>query len=203
MLADSFQRHAVLEAVAALELAEAPVDGARFEALGDPGLRALVQRALGAAGRVLLPNGDGWSSGYDDTIADRLADEGIGVLRPDDRAVLALVLLRTVAVPRALGRVEGTDWCEAEPTSVDELALNRHLTKSRIHAAVRRLKTAGILRPGHRALLVPGPQFQRLTPKRAQRLWEDLVLACRPDGMLAEVIRRRRHAEEARSEEPT
>ena len=190
--ADAHQRALVLEAVAALEVAADPIDAARFPALDDPGLRALVGEALGEVGRVLLRLPRGYVSGYDDEIADRLATEGIGVLDPVDRAVLTVVLLRGVAVPRARGRITGDGWTDAEPITVDEIALNRHLTKTQIKTAVRRLRAAGILRPGHRADLVPGPQFERLTPARSQRLWEDLVLVSRPDGMLAEVIRRRR-----------
>jgi hypothetical protein len=190
--ADAHQRALVLEAVAALEVAAEPLAAARAPALDDPGLRALVGEALGEVGRVVLRLPGGYVSGYDDEIADRLASEGIGVLDPVDRAVLAVVLLRGVAVPRARGRITGDDWTDAEPITIDEIALNRHLTKTQIKTSVRRLRAAGILRPGHRADLVPGPQFQRLTPARSQRLWEDLVLVSRPDGMLAEVIRRRR-----------
>lgn len=193
--ADAHQRALVFEAVAALETAAEPVDPARFPALDDPGLRALVGEALGEVGRVVLRLSSGYVSGYDDEIADRLAAEGIGVLDPVDRAVLAVVLLRGVAVPRARGRIAGDQWTDAEPITTEEIALNRHLTKTQIKAAIRRLRAAGILRPGHRADLVPGPQFERLTSARSQRLWEDLVLVSRPDGMLAEVIRRRRRAQ--------
>jgi hypothetical protein len=191
---DTQRRALVLEVVGALEIAAEPLDPARFRALDDPGLRARVEAALGEAGRVLLRVPGGYVSGYDDEIADRLASEGLGVLAPVDRAVLAIVILRGVAVPRAQGRISGDAWTDAEPITVDEIALNRHLTKSQIKASIRRLRAAGILRPGHRAELVPGPQFQRLTPARSQRLWEDLVLVSRPDGMLADVIRRRRAA---------
>lgn len=190
--ADAHQRALVLEAVAALEHAAEPVDFARFPALDDPGLRALVGEALAEVGRVVLRLPVGYVSGYDDEIADRLAAEGIGVLDPIDGAVLAVVLLRGVAVPRARGRITGEQWTDAEPITIDDIALNRHLSKTHIKAAVRRLRAAGILRPGHRADLVPGPQFERLTAARSQRLWEDLVLVSRPDGMLAAVIRRRR-----------
>jgi hypothetical protein len=189
---DAERRAHVLEVIGALEIAAEPLDPATFPALDDPGLRTWVERALAEAGRVLLRVPGGFVSGYDDEIADRLASEGIGVLAPVDRAVLAVVLLRGVAVPRAQGRVAGEAWTDAQPVSVDDLALNRHLTKSQLKASVRRLRAAGILRPGHRAELVPGPQFRRLTLARSQRLWEDLVLVSRPDGMLADVIRRRR-----------
>ncbi|MGQ0805939.1 MAG: hypothetical protein ACT4PI_19050 [Actinomycetota bacterium] len=191
---DFHQRASVHEAVAALETASEPIDPAVLPALDDPGLRTLVEEALADLGRVLLRVGSRYLSGYDDAIADRLAAEGTGVLDPVDRAVLTLVALRSVAVPRARGRLSSTDWTDAEPTELDDLVLNRHLGKRRIQASLRRLRLAGILRPGHRAELVPGPQFLRLSPARAQRLWEDLVLVARPEGMLAEVIRRRRTA---------
>jgi hypothetical protein len=189
---DAHRRSRVHDVIAALELASEPIDPALFPALDDPGLRAVVEDALAAAGRVLVRVGGGYTSGYDDTIADRLVSEGIGVLAPVDGAVLTVVLLRGVAVPRAQGRLASDAWCDAQPVTIDDLALNRHLTKTQVKAAVRRLRAAGILRPGHRAELVPGPQFHRLTPARSARLWEDLVLVARPDGMLADVIRRRR-----------
>jgi hypothetical protein len=178
----------VLAAVAAVETTDAPVAGSAFRALSDPTLRGEVERALAAAGRVLLRHGDGWLSGYDDAQADRLVAEGIGVLAPADRAVLTLVLLHCVAIPRARGEFTSADWSEAPATTMDELERSR-LTQTDIKAALRRLRAAGVLRP---KVIAPGPQFQRLTPERGERLSEDLVLLCRPDGMLARVIRRRR-----------
>lgn len=189
---DPGQHGAVLAALGAVEVAEGPVRAEDFRALAEPALRDAVDALLRATGRVLLRVGDGWLSGYDDTIADRLADEGVGVLAPTDRAVLTLVLLRTVAIPRAQGRIADGDWTAAEPTTIDELAKSRHLTKQAIRASVRRLRTAGLLKPGLRPVIVPGPQFLRLTEARSRRLWEDLILLCQPDGMAAEVIRRRR-----------
>ena len=182
----------VLAAVAAVETADVPVSADAFGALRDPALRDAVQCVLAATGRTLIEHGGGWLSGYDDRIADRLAADGLGVLAPKDRAVLALVLLLTVAIPRARGRVSADDWTDAIPTSMDELERNRHLTQKDIRASLRRLRSAGILRPGHRAAIAPGPQFLRLTGDRSGRLSEDLVLLCHPDGMLAHVIRRRR-----------
>jgi hypothetical protein len=178
----------VLAAVAAVETADAPVCGAAFRALDDATLRGEVERALGAAGRVLLRHHDGWLSGYRDDIADRLVAEGIGVLRPTDRAVLTLVLMHCVAIPRARGEFTAEDWSQAPATTMEELERSR-LTQTDIKASLRRLRAAGVLRP---KLIAPGPQFQRLTGERRERLSEDLVLLCRPDGMLARVIRRRR-----------
>jgi hypothetical protein len=178
----------VLAAVAAVETADAPVAGAAFRALEDSTLRCEVERTLAAAGRVLLRHDDGWRSGYRDDIADRLVAEGLGVLSPPDRAVLTLVLLHCVAIPRARGEFTAEDWSQAPATTMEELERSR-LTQTDIRASLRRLRAAGVLRP---KLIAPGPQFQRLTAERRERLSEDLVLLCRPDGMLARVIRRRR-----------
>jgi hypothetical protein len=139
--------------------------------------------------------GEGWVSGYDDAVADKLVTRGYETLTPVDRAVLALVLLRTVAIPRARGDVAGDAWVVehgARPTSIDELAQHRHLTKTQITTSVRRLRTLGLLRPGPRADLVPGPALQRLTPRRTTWLWEDLLLTAAPDSPYAEVLRARR-----------
>lgn len=185
----------MLLAAVAVEIAEQPIPASTLRGLLDPALREVVRDGLAMAGRVLIEVRAGeYLSGYDDTIADRLVDEGLVVLRPIDRAVLALVLLRTVAIPRARGRIGGGDWTEAVGTSIDQLALNRTLTKERIRSSVRRLRTAGILRPGLRPEIRPGPQFQRLTQARSARIWEELVVLCHPDGLMAEMIRRRRRA---------
>ena len=182
----------VLAAAAAVDVADAPVPADSFRALADPALRAAVEEALAAAGRCLIGHDDGYISGYRDDIADRLIRDGIGVLRPTDRAVLTLVLLHTVAIPRARGRLDSEDWTQSEPTTVEELNRNRHLHKTDIKPSLRRLRTLGVLRHGHRSAIAPGPQFLRLTQERNARLWEELVLLCRPEGMLAQVIRRRR-----------
>jgi hypothetical protein len=70
-------------------------------------------------GRCLLNVGDGrWTSGYDDAVADEVLASAIGALEPGDRAVLALVLLHCVAIPRAAGRITSTDWTDAESVEV-------------------------------------------------------------------------------------
>jgi hypothetical protein len=184
----------VLAALAAIETAEAPVPKIAFSAFTDATLRPVLEDVLAEAGRVLLESRDGLLSGYDDRVAQRLADEGIGVLPPDDRAVLTLVLLHTVAIPRAKGTIPaGSDWSVAEPVEREQLKDSR-LSEQTIKAAIRRLRDAGILRPGHRPRIEPGPQFARLTPAASTALFEELVLLCEPDGALAESIRRRRSA---------
>jgi hypothetical protein len=180
----------VLAALAAVETADEPLAPGEFRALLDPSLTAVLRRCLAEAGRVLLRVDGGWLSGYDDTVAARLADDGAGVLRADDRAVLALVLLHTVAIPRARGK-SGTSWTDAEPTSKDELAKSK-IPRKTIDASVGRLRDAGVLAYGARHRIVPGPQFARLTEKASASLWEELVLAAQPHGVMAQVIRRRR-----------
>jgi len=191
----------VLAALAAVETADEPVAAAGFRALLDPSLKATLSRCLAEAGRVLLSvDGRGYLSGYDDTIGARLAADGIGVLRPDDRAVLTLVLLRCVAIPRAKGRIASTSWTDGEPTTKPELAVSK-VPRSTIDASVRRLRNAGLLRYGHKRTILPGPQLARLTPKVSDALWENLVLVAQPHGVMADVIRRRRATarQEARS----
>lgn len=186
---------AVQDAVGALEIAEGIVPMEAFTALREPALRRVVADRLAGCGRMLLPVGEGWVSGYDDAVADELVARGYGTLSRVDRAVLALVLLRTVAIPRARGEVAGEAWVVehgARPTSIDELAQNRHLTKAQITTSVRRLRTVGLLRPGHRADLVPGPALHRLTRQRTTWLWEDLLLLAAPDSPYAQVLRNRR-----------
>ncbi|MCF6509188.1 hypothetical protein E9549_17525 [Blastococcus sp. MG754426] len=186
---------AVRDAIGALEIAEGIVPTTAFMALREPALRRVVADRLAACGRVLIPVDQGWVSGYDDAVANALVSRGYGTVCPVDRAVLALVLLRTVAIPRARGEVAGEAWVVehgARPTSIDELAQNRHLTKAQITTSVRRLRTLGLLRPGHRADLVPGPALLRLTRQRTTWLWEDLLLLAAPDSPYAHALRARR-----------
>jgi hypothetical protein len=188
---------AVQAAAVALEIAEGIVPTDAFPVLRDPALRHAVADRLAGCGRTLLPvearGVRGYVSGYDDEVADELAESGIGILPALDRAVLTLVLLRTVAVPRANGRHKATGWTVDDGgVGIDDLAQNRHLTKTQINSSIRRLRSLGLIRPGHRSRILPGPAFLRLTEHRSTQLWEDLVLLCHPDGLLAQAVRRRR-----------
>lgn len=186
---------AVCEAVGGLEIAEGVVPAAAFVALREPALRSAVEERLAACGRSLIAVEDGWVSGYRDDIADVLVGSGAGVLSAVDRAVLALVLLRTVAVPRARGELTGDSWvssADSRPTTVDELNKNRHLNKKQISESLRRLRTLGLIRPGHRSAIAPGPAMHRLSSQRATGLWEDLLLLAAPESTYAQVIRSRR-----------
>lgn len=194
---DARSRNAVLAAIAAVESADAPVPPDRFEALRDPGLRAHVACSLAECGRTLIERNGGWLSAYEDEVADALVEDGIGGLSEKDRAVLALVLLYTVAIPRARGRIDETDWTQAQPTTVEQLQKHRHLTQSDIVRSLRRLRSQGILRPGLRGAIAPGPQFLRLSAARTRRMWDELVIVSQPDSTLAQVIRRRQKQEVA------
>jgi hypothetical protein len=193
---DARARDAVLASFSAVEMADVPVEPSRFEGLRDPGLRTHVAGLLTACGRSLIAVNDGWLSAYDDRVADALTDEGTGILGEKDRAVLALVLLYTVAIPRARGRITGTDWTQAEPTTVEQLQKHRFLTRRDIQMSLRTLRSMGVLRPGLRGALAPGPQFLRLTEARSRRIWDELVVVAQPESTLAQVIRRRHKHEE-------
>lgn len=187
----------VLAALTAVETATEPVPRTALRALVDEGLRATLAALLAEAGRVLVETEAGFLSGYDDAIAERLVEEGVGVLPADDRAVLTLVLLHAVAIPRARGELPaGEDWTGV-PVTRERLKDSRQLSGVAIDAALRRLQDAGVLRSGGRPLIVPGPQFARLTSVASRRLFEELILLAEPGGALADSIRRRRAARAA------
>lgn len=183
----------ILTAVCALESASGPLPATSYRALAEPTLREVVSVMLAAAGRVLVHAGAGYTSGYSDHIAERLAAEGTGILQPDDRAVLTLVLLFAVAIPRAEGRIPAeAPWTYARPVARERL-YGTHVKNSVIDSALQRLRDAAIVRAVKDGL-VPGPQFDKLTPAMSAVLFEELVLLAEPQGALADSIRRRRLA---------
>ena len=185
---------AVREAIGALEIVDGFVPPGAFPALEDPALRKAITAGLEGCGRTLIRVGEGWTSGYRDDVADSLVEGGIGVLSPEDRAVLALVLLRTVAIPRARGNTAEKTWGNTDGvrgTSVDELKKNRNISNAQIIASVRNLCAARLV-DRRRKLLLPGPALLRLTPQRAAQLWENLLLVAAPDSIYARVVRARR-----------
>ena len=186
-------RSELLAAVAAVETSDEPVLERDYLALRDGALRETVRKLLGESGRCLLDLGEGrWISGYHDDVADELNLATIGQLPPSDRAVLALVLLHTVAIPRASGRITSPDWTVAEPVERTVLHQCKALPNGEIDRSIRRLQARGILRRGQRAEIRPGPQFLRLTELRSRTLWEDLIILCKPGGAQAAQIQRRR-----------
>lgn len=191
---DTTVRADVLAAVRAVEEAEQPVPRGAFRALADATLRAAVEGVLHDTGRVLMEGPRGFLSGYADDVREALAVDGIGVLPRDDRAVLCLVMLHAVAIPRAKGTIpREAAWTVAEAVDPRTLSLSK-LPDVVIKAAVRRLRDAGILAFGANRWIVPGPQFARLTPAAIEWVFEELVMLAEPEGLLAESVRRRRTA---------
>ncbi|WP_329353779.1 hypothetical protein [Streptomyces anulatus] len=181
-------------AIATLETARRPVPRGELPVLADPAMRAAVEQALLPCGRQLLQTGDGnWVTGFCDPLADALVAEGVGTLAAVDRAVLALVLLHTVAIPRAQGRHRHSRWTgEAHTVTLAELASNRRISKAAMRTALRRLRAAGMVAETTTGRYLPGPALDRMSEARSNLLWEDLILVGRPDGQLAAAIRRRR-----------
>jgi hypothetical protein len=184
----------VRAAITALEIAQGPVARSDLPALADPAIRRATEDALASCGRTLISTPDGgWTTGYLDHIAQALATEEAGTLTRTERAVLALILLRTVAIPRAQGRHHHSGWTGTDhPTTLDELSANRQLSKATIVEAIRGLRAAGYVTTTSSGGYIPGPALARLSPTRREALWEDLVILGRPNGYMAEKIRSRR-----------
>ncbi|MFI9590323.1 hypothetical protein [Nonomuraea sp. NPDC052265] len=127
--------------------------------------------------------------------AGRSAGAGLGV---SERAVLTLVLVHSVAIPRAEGLLPEDSWLSPHPTPVDELRRHTQVPIGELESALRTLRHAGLLaqvKAGEEAGgYVPGPQFHRLTPAARRRLQEELILAAGPHTPLAAAVRARRSA---------
>ncbi|WP_226899960.1 hypothetical protein [Nonomuraea phyllanthi] len=136
--------------------------------------------------------GDGGGAGR----GRHAAETGLGV---SERAVLTLVLVHSVAIPRAEGLLPEDSWLSPHPTPVDELRRHTQLPIGELEAALRGLRHAGLLsqvKAGEEAGgYVPGPQFHRLTPAARRRLQEELILAAGPSTPLAAAVRARRSAQ--------
>lgn len=199
VLAELSERHRdeVLAAFAALEHGAEPVPEAMLLALRDATLRRSLQLLLNRVGRTLVQlAGQLWTSGYRDDIAAALTADGWHPLPTIDRAVLTLVLVHSVAIPRSLGALDADTWTSPHPTTVDEIMRYSKLPREETRAALGRLRAAGLVQNDRRrgGGYLPGPQFHRLTPAARQRLQEELILAAGPDTPLAAAIRtRRRH----------
>lgn len=188
-------RDEVLAAFSAVQYAAHPVAEAQLAGLRDVTLRRLVQKLLKLIGRTLVQvDGTHWTSGYADDVAEALSAQGWQPLSVVDRAVLVLVLVHSVAVPRSEGVLTGDSWRSARPTTVDELRTARISGEDR-RLALQRLRAAGLvqLSTDHSGgpSYVPGPQLQRLTPAARRRLQDQLILAAAPAGPIAAAIRAR------------
>ncbi|MEU4515699.1 hypothetical protein AB0G05_39915 [Nonomuraea wenchangensis] len=213
---DERRRAELVAAYMVVEHAAEPVQEVRFAALRDPALRHTLSEMLARRGRVLVQHRDRWISGYDDACAAvpaasgrddptaaTLASAGGGSaggvrLGLAERAVLTLVLVHSVAIPRAEGLLPEDSWLSPHPTPADELRRHTQLPIGELEAALRTLRHAGLIaqvKAGEEAGgYVPGPQFHRLTPAARRRLQEELILAAGPNTPLAAAVRARRSA---------
>lgn len=196
------QRDALVSAWAALEYGSEPASEAALPALRDAALRHLLDQMLHRTGRTLVSAGSYlWTSGYRDDIAAELVASGWGILPPLERATLILVLIHSVAIPRAEGRLTGDDWQSNHPTTPTRLRkLSQIHGQRRLSDALQWLRAAGLVRVARAAdretagaSYVPGPALRRLTPAARQRLQENLILAVGPDTALATAIMVRRN----------
>ncbi len=191
---DERRRAELVAAFMVVEHAAEPVQEARFAALRDPALRRTLGEMLARRGRTLIHHRERWTSGYDDEAASGPAP-GLG---ESERAVLTLVLVHSVAIPRAEGLLPEDSWLSPHPTPADELRRHTQLPIGELESALRTLRHAGLLtqvKAGEEAGgYVPGPQFHRLTPAARRRLQEELILAAGPDTPLAAAVRARRSA---------
>ncbi len=198
----------MLAAFAAVEHSWQPVHESQLLALRDATLRRCLSDLLHGLGRTLVAAGPGrWTSGYRDDVAAVLAGEG-PTLPVADRAVLVLVLIHSIAIPRSEGALAADSWTSTQATAVEELLRYSQLPRGEVKAALARLRAAGLVQlapvrgrgqgmgqgagPGQTAAYLPGPQVQRLTPAARRRLQEELILAAAPDSPLAAAVRARR-----------
>lgn len=204
ILTDLGERHRdeVLAAFAAVEHSDGPVPEVLLLGLRDVTLRRHVEQLLHAVGRTLVRAGaQQWTSGYRDDVRTELTRQGWQPLGELDRAVLALILLHSVAVPRSEGSLGGDTWVGGRPTRPEELLEHAQVGRGDVRQALRRLRAAGLVqiargRDQAGAGYLPGPQFHRLTPAARRRLQENLILAAGPETPVAAAVRARR-AEEA------
>lgn len=199
-LTDS-QRSDVVAAWAAVETQQDPVEQASLRALSDVTLRTKLDELLALSGRILVrATQSTWTSGYRDDIAAQLAREGGDWLTRMDRAVLTVVLIYSVAIPRAQGVLARDEWVSDHPTTPVDLRELNQLGKQAVDESLARLRSAGLVRPVTTPKefgvsgqsYVPGPQFHRLTSEASARLQDELILAAGPESALAEAINLRR-----------
>ncbi|MEU4832465.1 hypothetical protein [Streptosporangium sp. NPDC023615] len=186
---DERRRAEIVAAFMAVEHAAEPVHEARFPALREPAPRHTLARMLERRGRVLIHERETWTSGYADTVAG----EAVPIPGEAERAVLVLVLVHSVAIPRADGLLPADSWLSPFPAQADELRRHTRLPIGELEAALRVLRHAGLVtqvKAGEEAGgYVPGPQFHRLTPQARRRLQEELILAAGPHTPLAAAVR--------------
>src|SRR5580692_10288861 len=145
VLAELSERHRdeVMSAFAAVEHSPEPVPEAQLLALRDATVRRSLDDLLHRVGRTLVPVGTSWTSGYRDEVAAELAQAGWHSLPAIDRAVLVLVLIHSVAIPRSRGTLQGDAWTSGQPTMASELLEASRLQPTDVRIALAHLRAAG------------------------------------------------------------
>jgi hypothetical protein len=197
VLAELSERHRdeVLAAFAAVEHSPEPVPEAKLLALRDATLRRSLDDLLRCVGRTLIPVETAWTSGYRDEVAAELARAGWPSLPMTDRAVLVLVLVHSVAIPRSRGLLHGDMWTSGQPTMASEILEASRLQPADVRIALGHLRAAGLVQLAPQragAAYLPGPQLHRLSAAARRRLQEELILAAAPSSPVAAAIRARR-----------
>ncbi|MEU4626892.1 hypothetical protein AB0G04_43830 [Actinoplanes sp. NPDC023801] len=193
------QRENVEAAYALLEHSREPVHRQELPALHDPTSRERLEQLLRRTGRTLVAVDDvRFTSGYDDTVTAELTADGWQPLTPTERAVLVLVLVYSVAIPRSEEQLSADTWTSGFLTTETDLLKDGKVPAGAGKAALSRLVNCGLLarrrdRAGGEGGYVPGPQLLRLTPAARSRLQDQLILAAAPNHPLAAAIRERRN----------
>lgn len=192
------QRELVEAAYALLEHASGPVHRQFLPALRDATSRERLEELLRRTGRTLVTvDSLHFTSGFDDAVRAELTETGWQPLGLADRAVLVLVLVHSVAIPRSEEQIAADSWESPYPTTVQDVTRDSKVPVGEVKAALGRLTACGLLKAvrggDHDGGYVPGPQLSRLTPAAREQLQDQLILAAAPDHPLAAAIRERRH----------
>jgi hypothetical protein len=193
------QRELVEAAYALLEQSSEPVHRQLLPALQDATSQERLEALLRRTGRTLVAvDGIHFTSGYDDSVRAELSESGWQPLPVADRAVLVLVLVHSVAIPRSEEQIGPDTWTSPYPTTLTDVLRDSKIPAGEARAALGRLTACGLLRTVRGGEqdggYVPGPQLTRLTPAAREQLQDQLILAAAPDHPLAAAIRERRNA---------
>jgi hypothetical protein len=188
------QREQVEAAYALIEHSSEPVHRQYLPVLDDATARSCLEQLLRRTGRTLVAVDGGirWTSGYDDAVAAELSATGWQPLTEVDRAVLTLVLVHSVAIPRSEEQLHTDAWTSPFPTSAEEILRRSKLPATEARLALSRLTVMGLIKLVRDGGYVPGPQLLRLTPAARERLQDQLILVAAPNHPLASAIRDRR-----------
>jgi hypothetical protein len=195
------QRELVEAAYALLEYSREAVHRQFLPAFQDATARERLEVLLHRTGRTLVAvDGLHFTSGFADTVTEELTSTGWQPLATVDRAVLVLVLVHSVAIPRSEEQLTSDTWTSPYPTTAEDILKHSKLPTSEARAALGRLTASGLLRSARGGEqdggYVPGPQLLRLTPSARERLQDQLILAAAPDHPLAAAIRERRTSQQ-------